>query len=85
MVLTAAALRLFADNAGAITLSKGAANHLRAKHNDLRYHFIRRHIEDKTQALPPRLVVHNTADIFTKVLTHPIFVYDRSGLSLVSR
>lgn len=33
-------LRLFADNAGAIALSKDAANHICTKHIDLQYHFI---------------------------------------------
>lgn len=76
-------LQLFADNAGAIALSKEAANHIRTKHIDLQYHFIRRHIEDKT-FLPVWLSMHkNTADIFTKVLPRPAFTHHRSGLSLV--
>ena len=33
-------IRLFADNAGAIALSKEATNHTRTKHIDLHYHFI---------------------------------------------
>lgn len=78
-------LQLYADNAGAIALSKEAANHIRTKHIDLRYHFIRRHIEEGT-FLPIWLSTHkNTADVFTKILPHPIFVQHRSGLSLVSR
>lgn len=77
-------LQLFADNAGAIALSKEAANHIRTKHIDLRYHFIRRHIEEGT-FLPIWLSTHkNTADIFTKALPRPIFVQHRAGLALVS-
>jgi hypothetical protein len=77
-------LQLFADNAGAIALSKEAANHIRTKHIDLRYHFIHHHIEEKT-FLPIWLSTHkNTADIFTKVLPRPAFTHHRSGLSLVS-
>lgn len=76
-------LQLFADNAGAIALSKEAANHTRTKHIDLRYHFIRRHIEEKTFA-PVWLSTHkNTADIFTKLLPRPAFMHHRSGLALV--
>jgi hypothetical protein len=33
-------LWLFADNAGAIALSKEVANHIQTKHIDLCYHFI---------------------------------------------
>lgn len=78
-------LQLFADNAGAIALSKEAANHIRTKHIDLRYHFIRRHIEEGT-FIPIWVSTHkNTADIFTKALPRPAFMHHRSGLSLVSR
>jgi hypothetical protein len=78
-------VRLFADNAGAIALSTEAANHSRTKHIDLRYHFIRSHIEAGT-FLPEWLSTHyNTADIFTKCLPRPAFVRHQSGLSLMSR
>lgn len=78
-------LRLFADNAGAIALSKEGANHTRTKHIDLRYHFIRAHIEAGT-FLPEWLSTHrNTADIFTKCLPRPLFIRHQSGLSLMSR
>jgi hypothetical protein len=78
-------LHLFADNAGAIALLKDAANHIRTKQIDLRYHFIRRHIESNT-FLPIWLSTHkNTADIFTKPLPRPAFIHHRSGLALVSR
>jgi len=78
-------IRLFADNAGAIALSMEAANHVRTQHIDLRYHFIRAHIEAGT-FLPEWLSTHqNTADIFTKCLPRPLFVRHLVGLSLVSR
>jgi hypothetical protein len=77
-------LQLFADNAGAIALSKEAANHIRTKHIDLRYHFIRRHIEEGTFE-PVWLSTHkNVADIFTKSLPRPLFTHHRNGLSLIS-
>lgn len=78
-------LQIFADNAGAIALSTEAANHIRTKHIDLRYHFIRAHIEDGT-FIPVWLSTHrNTADIFTKTLSRSLFVHHRTGLSLVPR
>jgi hypothetical protein len=78
-------LRLFADNAGAIALSEEAANHTRTKHIDLRYHFIRAHIESGTFK-PEWLSTHkNVADIFTKCLPRPQFCRHQTRLSLVLR
>jgi hypothetical protein len=77
-------LHLFADNASTIALSQEAANHIRTKHIDLQYHFIRCHIEEGT-FLPVWLSTYkNTADIFTKPLPRPIFVQHRASLSLMS-
>jgi hypothetical protein len=77
-------LKLYADNTGAIALSTEAANHIRTKHIDLRYHFIRKHIEAGT-FLPIWVSTHcNSADIFTKVLPRPTFIAHRAGLSLVA-
>jgi hypothetical protein len=77
-------LQLFADNAGAIALSKEAVNHIHTKHIDLQYHFIQCHIEEGTFQ-PIWLSTHkNVADIFTKVLLHPLFVHHHAGLALVS-
>jgi hypothetical protein len=78
-------LRLFADNAGAIVLSEEAANHIWTKHIGLHYHFIRAHIEDGTFK-PEWLSTHkNVADIFTKCLPRPLYLWHQSGLSLVAR
>jgi hypothetical protein len=64
-------LRLFADNAGAIALSQEAANHIRTKHIDLRYHFIRRHIEEGT-FLPVWLSTHKNHIIQSKHYVEPV-------------
>jgi hypothetical protein len=77
-------MQLFADNAGAIALSKEAANHVRTKHIDLHYHFIGRHIEAKT-FIPVWVSTHkNTADIFTKILPRPAFIHHCTGLFLIT-
>jgi hypothetical protein len=77
-------LNLYADNTGAIALSEEAANHTRTKHIDLRYHFIRGHIEAGT-FLPIWVSTHrNSADIFTKALPRSTFVTHCAGLSLVA-
>jgi hypothetical protein len=73
------------DNTGAISLSKEAKNHIWSKHIDVRYHFIRGHIERGT-FLPRWLPSHrNTADILTKPLTRPLFLKHVIGLQLVPR
>jgi hypothetical protein len=73
------------DNTGAISLSKEAKNHIRFKHIDVRYHFIRRHIERGT-FLPRWLPSHrNTADILMKPLPRPLFLKHVIGLQLVPR
>jgi hypothetical protein len=73
------------DNTGAISLSKEAKNHIRSKHIDVRYHFIRGHVERGT-FLPKWLPTHmNTADIFTKALPRPLFLKHSTGLQLVTR
>lgn len=73
------------DNTGAISLSKEAKNHIRSKHIDVRYHFIRGHIERGT-FLPRWLPSHhNTADILTKPLARPLFLKHVIGLQLVPR
>jgi hypothetical protein len=64
-------LRLFADNPGAIALSKDAANHTRTvilKHIDFRYHCIHSHIETGMFS-SQRLFTHrNTANILQNAI-----------------
>jgi hypothetical protein len=72
------------DNTGTITLLKEAKNHIRSKHIDVHYHFIRGHIERGT-FLPEWLPSHrNMADILTKALPRPLFLKYIAGLQLVS-
>jgi hypothetical protein len=73
------------DNTSAITLSKEACNHIRSKHIDVRYHFIRGHVSHGT-FVPTWLPSHaNISDIFTKALARPLFTKHLVGLCLVSR
>jgi hypothetical protein len=73
------------DNTGAIALSKESKFHSRSKHIDIRYHFIRTHIENGT-FLPVWLSTHqNIADILTKPLPRHVFLKHLHGLRLVSR
>lgn len=76
---------IYMDNTGAISLSKEAKNHIRSKHIDIRYHFIREWIE-KGVFLPYWLPSHrNVADILTKALPRPLFTKHVASLRLLSR
>jgi hypothetical protein len=76
---------LYVDNTGAIALSKEARFHIRSKHIDIRYYFIREYIENGV-FLPNWLPSHkNVSDILTKALPRPLFVKHVEGLQLVSR
>ena len=59
---------LFSDNQSAIALAKNPVSHARAKHIDLRHHFVREAIQDKiiwVQYIP---TTEMTADSLTKAL-----------------
>jgi hypothetical protein len=59
---------LFSDNQDAIALTKNPISHSRAKHIDLRHHFVREAIQDKiiwVQYIP---TAEMTADSLTKAL-----------------
>jgi hypothetical protein len=61
------------DNNGAISLSVNDLNHGKAKHIDIRYQFIRSHIESNSFVVKHTPGIENTADIFTKPLSRIIF------------
>ena len=61
------------DNNGAKSLSVNDSNHGKAKHIDIRYHFIRSHIESKLFVVNHTPGIINTADLFTKPLPRVIF------------
>jgi hypothetical protein len=67
-------LHFYTDNTGTIALSEEAANHTYTKHIDLRYHFIRGHIEAGTFLLILVSTYCNSADILTKALPHPLLL-----------
>ena len=57
---------LMCDSQSAIHLSKNQAHHERTKHIDIKHHFIRQIIEDKTVFLTKIVGEDNAADMFTK-------------------
>ena len=73
------------DNNGAKSLSTNDSNHGKAKHIDIRYHFIRSHIESKLFLVDHTPGLVNTADLLTKPLHRLIFQSHVARLGLSAR
>jgi hypothetical protein len=73
------------DNNGAKSLSVNDSNHGKAKHIDIRYHFIRSHIESNAFVVKHTPGAENTADIFTKPLSRIVFQSHVARLGLSAR
>ena len=61
-------LTIFCDNMGTINISKNHVQHSRTKHIDIRHHFIRELVENKTLILEYIETDKQIADIFSKAL-----------------
>jgi hypothetical protein len=59
---------LFCDNNSAICIAKNPVQHSRIKHIDIRFHFLRDHVERGNVTLHHVDTEHQLADIFTKSL-----------------
>ena len=69
--LPAQTVLIYGDNIGSITLAKHPAYHRKTRHINIKYHFIRRYVSNKSIALayiPSRL---NLADMATKPIKGP--------------
>lgn len=64
----AGATTIYEDNTGAIALSENPALHQRTKHIDIKYHFIREHVEQGEVKLVHIASEHQLADLLTKPL-----------------
>ena len=72
--------KIYIDNTGAEALAKNPVNHQRTKHIDIRHHFIRQHVDDKTIQLVHIASEENVADILTKALPYQSFLKHHEGL-----
>ena len=72
-----------ADNQGCIALSRNPTSHSRAKHIDIRHHFIRERVASGEVELRYCATGEMVADIFTKQLPRDKFEYFRGRLGVV--
>ena len=63
----------FCDNTSTINLSKNPVQHLKSKHIEIRYHFLRDLVKEKVVWLEFINIENQKADIFTKPLDGPRF------------
>ena len=75
-------LTVFCDNTSAINISKNLVQHSRTKHIDIRHHFIRELVENKTLVLEYIETEKQIADIFTKALDSVRFDSLRKSLGV---
>ena len=66
-------LELYSDSQSAIHLAKNQVFHARAKHIDVRYHFVREILEEEEIVLQKIHTTENPADMLTKVVTRAKF------------
>src|SRR5204862_7543656 len=57
---------IFSDNQGALTIATNPTDHQRAKHIDIRYHFIRNCLQNNSILIDYVPTALQTADILTK-------------------
>ena len=71
------------DNTSAINLSKNPILHSRAKHIDIRHHFLRDHMQKSDIILAFVCTENQLADIFTKLLCDECFSTIRRELGMI--
>ena len=74
--------KLFEDNNGAIELAKAPKIRPRTKHIALKYHHFREHVQKGLIEINLIDTFEEVADIFTKALPFPIFIYLRKYYEL---
>ena len=74
---------IYADNLGCITLANNPVSHSRAKHIDIKHHFICEKIEHHEVRLDYMSTKNMLADIFTKALPREAFEKFRTQLGVL--
>nr|GEV51279.1 hypothetical protein [Tanacetum cinerariifolium] len=76
---------IYCDSKSAIAISCNPVQHTRTKHIDVRYHFIKYHVEKGTIELYFVGIKYQLADLFTKSLTEARFKFLVVKLGMMSR
>jgi hypothetical protein len=76
---------LLVDNQSAKQVAKSECITTRSKHIDVRYHFVRDHVQSGLFRIVWCPTTSMTTDIFTKSLSFPLFSNHRSMLGLAPR
>lgn len=71
------------DNEAAICMAKESRQHSRAKHIDIKYHFVREHVTNGRLRIQHVDTKDQLADIMTKPLSQHIFTNLRQRLGLI--
>ena len=66
-------IHMFYDNTSAIKIAENPVQHSKTKHIDVRYHFIREHVENGSVELHFVLTDKQIADLLTKALNESTF------------
>jgi Reverse transcriptase (RNA-dependent DNA polymerase) len=73
---------LYEDNLGTIDFAENQKALRRMKHIDVKFHFVKSHVDDKTIDIKYKPTAEMTADIFTKFLSPHIYHYHAKSLGL---
>nr|GEX93373.1 hypothetical protein [Tanacetum cinerariifolium] len=75
---------MYYDNKSAIALCSNNVQHSRSKHIDIRYHFIKEHVENGVTELYFINTEYQLADLFTKALGRDIIEFLTNKLGMIS-
>ncbi len=76
------AIPVLCDNTSAINLSKNPIQHSRAKHIEIKHHFIRDYVQKCVFDIQFIDTDHQWVDIFTKPLAEDRFKFIRNNLNI---
>ena len=77
-------MRLDCDSHSAIFLVKNPVYHLKTKHIDVQYHFVRDMVEEKKELLEKVDTLNNFVDSLTKSVNKEKFSWCRGTMGIVS-
>ena len=73
---------LYCDNKSAINISKNLVMHAKTKHIAIKYHYVRKLVEDKKMKIEYIHTKEQIFDIFTKPLPKDTYEYLRGKLGI---